>query len=35
LRQHAHGATVTAEGFAVTDEAKWAQSLRAAGAKEI
>jgi hypothetical protein len=35
LRINARGATVTPEGFAVTDEAEWAQSLRAANAKEI
>jgi hypothetical protein len=35
LRTHARGATVTAEGFAVTDEREWAQSLAAAGALEI
>ena len=35
LLSHARGATVTPEGFAVTDEYKWAQSLAAAGAIEI
>lgn len=35
LRMNARGATVTPEGFAVTDEAAWAQSLSAAGAYEI
>jgi hypothetical protein len=37
LRQHARGATVLpqGEGFAVTDEVAWAQSLRAAEAREI
>jgi hypothetical protein len=35
LRMNARGATVTPEGFAVTDEAAWAQSLSAAGAREI
>ncbi len=35
LRQHAHGATLMPKGFAVTDEAAWAESLRAANAKEI
>jgi hypothetical protein len=38
LRQHspeATGATVTAEGFAVVDEGKWAQALRAAGGQEL
>jgi len=35
LRMNARGATVTPEGFAVTDEAAWAQSLAAAGAYEI
>ena len=35
LRMHARGATVTPEGFAVTNEHEWAQSLSAAGAYEI
>jgi hypothetical protein len=35
LRQHARGATTMSEGFVVTNEADWAQSLRAANAKEI
>ena len=35
LREHARGAAVTPEGFAVTDEHEWAQSLDAAGAIEI
>lgn len=35
LRMNARGATVTPEGFAVTDEHEWAQSLAAAGAIEI
>ena len=35
LRINARGATLTPEGFAVTDEHEWAQSLNAAGAHEI
>ncbi|MGH9883889.1 MAG: hypothetical protein ACREBE_00050 [bacterium] len=35
LRMNARGATVTPEGFAVTDEHEWAQSLDAAGAIEV
>lgn len=35
LRAHARGATVTPEGFAVTNEHEWAQSLAAANAFEV
>jgi hypothetical protein len=35
LKINARGATMTPEGFAVTDEHEWAQSLAAAGAIEI
>lgn len=35
LRAHVRGATETPEGFAVTDEEAWAQSLAAAGASEL
>ena len=35
LRINARGATLTPEGFVVTDEHEWAQSLNAAGAHEI
>jgi hypothetical protein len=35
LRAHVRGATVTPEGFDVTNEHEWAQSLVAAGATEI
>lgn len=35
LRAHARGATETPEGFAVTNEEQWAQSLAAAGAFEL
>jgi hypothetical protein len=35
LLAHARGATATPEGFVVTDEGEWGQSLAAAGAYEI
>lgn len=35
LRAHARGATETSEGFSVTNEEEWAQSLAAAGATEL
>jgi hypothetical protein len=35
LRAHMRGATETPEGFAVTNEEDWAQSLAAAGAFEL
>ena len=35
LLAHARGATFGDNGFIVTDEYEWAQSLSAAGAKEI
>lgn len=35
LRQHVRGATVTADGFLVTDEGEWAASIQAAGGREI
>jgi hypothetical protein len=35
LLAHVRGATATPEGFAVTDEEEWAQSLAAAGAFEL
>lgn len=35
LRAHVRGATETPEGFAVTDEEQWAQTLAAAGAFEL
>jgi hypothetical protein len=35
LRANVRGATETPEGFSVTDEEKWAQSLSAAGAFEV
>lgn len=35
LRTHARGATVTPNGFAVTNEHDWAQSLAAAGGTEM
>jgi len=35
LRQNARGATLTADGFLITNETEWARSLEVAGAKEI
>jgi hypothetical protein len=35
LRANVRGATETPEGFSITDEEKWAQSLSAAGAFEV
>ncbi len=35
LLSHARGATLTSDGFLVTDESEWAQSLSAAGAREV
>jgi hypothetical protein len=35
LKRTVRGATLTPDGFSVTDESEWSESLRAAGGREV